>query len=66
MTFFELVKAKKTKIRRASWAKRDYISLVDTGKGFSEFDYWDNEKFEWFRRKLTLVDFAAKDWQEEK
>ena len=66
MTFFELVENKKTKVRRKVWPRQDYISLVNVSKMGQGVNYWDNNKFEWRKIFLTVKDFAADDWMEEK
>ena len=67
MMYFELVKKGVTKLRRKNWPERDYISL--TGSDYqseSGIPYWNNSDFKWTNIKLSISDFSAKDWQEEK
>lgn len=66
MTYFELVKKGKTKLRRSTWPEHDYIFLIEADSRSEQqgVQYWDNSQFHWVRVKLRIHDFTAKDWQE--
>ena len=50
-------------IKLKNWGN-NYISIRIDDYGIARVSFWDNDKFEWEDRTLTVEELASNDWEE--